>query len=204
MERWNAVFAGWRRAQEAAGWAADESWVRCRNYERDAAYMECVRDILEHPVFNSMDQYIQHGNTTCRTHCIQVSYLAYRICRRYGGNARSAARAGLLHDLFLYDWHTHARETGEHFHGFTHPKRALKMRNAILNSRRKNGELSCIICGRSLLCRLRARRALPLSGRINSAAHRRRLRGFGICACSACCSRPGVRTCAFMTRENEF
>ena len=126
MERWNAVLPDGVGRREAAGWAADESWVRCRNYERDAAFMECVRDILEHPVFNSMDQYIQHGNTTCRTHCIQVSYLAYRICRRYGGNARSAARAGLLHDLFLYDWHTHARETGEHFHGFTHPKRALK------------------------------------------------------------------------------
>ena len=100
--------AGDRRSQ-AAQWAADETWVRCRKYENDPEYMECVKDILAHPVFNSMDQYIQHGNTTCKTHCIQVSYLGYRICRRYGGNWRSAARAGLLHDLFLYDWHTHAR-----------------------------------------------------------------------------------------------
>ena len=29
------------------------------------------------------------------------------------------------HDLFLYDWHTHAKETGQYFHGFTHPKAAL-------------------------------------------------------------------------------
>ncbi len=35
-------------------------------------------------------------------------------------------RAGLLHDLFLYDWHTHARETGDHFHGFTHPRTAME------------------------------------------------------------------------------
>lgn len=95
-------------------------------YTMDREYMECVRDILEHPVFQSMDQYIQHGTTTCKSHCIQVSYLGYRICRRLGGNARSAARAGLLHDLFLYDWHTHARETGKHFHGFTHPRAALR------------------------------------------------------------------------------
>ena len=27
----------------------------------------------------------------------------------------------MLHDLFLYDWHTHARKTGDHFHGMTHP-----------------------------------------------------------------------------------
>ena len=88
-------------------------------------YMECVRDILCHPVFQSMDQYIQHGTTTCKTHCMQVSYLGYKLCKQLGGNWRSAARAGLLHDLFLYDWHTHAKETGQYFHGFTHPKAAL-------------------------------------------------------------------------------
>ena len=43
----------------------------------DQEYMECVKDILCHPVFQSMDQYIQHGTTTCKTHCIQVSYLGY-------------------------------------------------------------------------------------------------------------------------------
>ena len=91
----------------------------------DREYMECVKDILCHPVFQSMDQYIQHGTTTCKTHCIQVSYLGYKLCKQLGGNWRSAARAGLLHDLFLYDWHTHAKETGQYFHGFTHPKAAL-------------------------------------------------------------------------------
>ena len=69
-------------------------------YINDPEYMECVSDILSHPVFQSMDQYIQHGTTTCKCHCIQVSYLAYKWCKRFGGNWRSAARAGLLHDLF--------------------------------------------------------------------------------------------------------
>lgn len=27
--------------------------------------------------------------------------------------------------IVLYDWHTHAKETGQYFHGFTHPKAAL-------------------------------------------------------------------------------
>ena len=44
--------------------------------------MDCVRDILCHPVFQSMDQYIQHGTTTCKTHCIQVSYLGYKLCKQ--------------------------------------------------------------------------------------------------------------------------
>lgn len=100
-----------------------------QEYTENQEYMECVRDILEHPVFQSMDQYIQHGDTTCKSHCIQVSYLGYKICKRMGGNWRSAARAGLLHDFFLYDWHTYARDTGKHFHGFTHPRTAH--RNAV-------------------------------------------------------------------------
>ena len=79
---------------------------------KDQEYLDCVRDILDHPVFQSMDEYIQHGNTTCKEHCMRVSYMSYRLCRRMGGNWRSAARAGLLHDLFLYGWHTHAKEDG--------------------------------------------------------------------------------------------
>ena len=94
-------------------------------YERDAVYLDCVRDILENPVFQSMDRFIQHGHTTCKEHCIQVSYLSFRICRKRGWDYRQAARAALLHDLFLYDWHTHAKETGEYFHGYTHPRVAM-------------------------------------------------------------------------------
>ena len=105
-------------------WAADATWMEQEKYLEDKEYMACVQDIITHPVFLSMEQYIQHGSTTCRAHCIQVSYLSYQICRKYGGNSREAARAGLLHDMFLYDWHTWGRETGERFHGFTHPRTA--------------------------------------------------------------------------------
>ena len=114
---------------EARAWAQDESWVKRKKYENDPEYLACVQDILDNPVFQSMDQFIQHGQTTCKTHCIQVSYMSYRICRSRNWDYVAVARAGLLHDLFLYDWHTHAKETGEHFHGFTHPR--VAMENAI-------------------------------------------------------------------------
>lgn len=110
----------------AARWAADTTWSSQERYLEDAGYMECVRDILEHPVFQSMERFIQHGSTSCKAHCLQVSYLSYHICLKYGWDSRAAARAGLLHDLFLYDWHTHAKETGNHFHGFTHPRAAWR------------------------------------------------------------------------------
>ena len=115
--------------EKAARWVEDDSWIRREAYRNDQEYLACVSDILESPVFQSMDNYIQHGHTTCRAHCIQVSYMSYRICRKHGWDFVAAARAGLLHDLFLYDWHTHAKETGNYFHGYTHPR--VAMENAV-------------------------------------------------------------------------
>jgi len=93
--------------------------------ESDQQYMEYAADILGHDIFQSLDDYIQHGKTTCKIHCLQVSYFSYRICWKAGLDAKAAARAGLLHDLFLYDWHTYGKQTGKRFHGFTHPRTAL-------------------------------------------------------------------------------
>ncbi len=106
-------------------WVFDLDWIEQQEYARDKEYLEVVKDIFENKVFQSMSEFVQHGDTSCLAHSIQVSYLSFCICRSLGMDARSAARAGLLHDLFLYDWHTHAKETGRHFHGFTHPRTAL-------------------------------------------------------------------------------
>lgn len=132
-----------KEKRDAVRWAEDTLWVDRREYEKDETYMAYVQDILEHSVFQSMEQYIQHGHTSCRAHCIQVSYMAYQLSRRFGLDARSVARAGLLHDLFLYDWHTHAKETGEHFHGLTHPRTALN--NARLYFNLNEIEENCIL-----------------------------------------------------------
>ena len=53
-----------------------------------------------------------------------VAYLSFLFCRRMNWDFEAAARGGLLHDLFLYNW----RDKGSHkgMHGFTHPKAALK------------------------------------------------------------------------------
>ena len=44
------------------------------------------------------------------------------LCLRVDGE--SLLRGALLHDFFLYDWHTVGRQYG--LHGFTHPATALK------------------------------------------------------------------------------
>ncbi len=93
---------------------------------RDAEYLAAVEDLLAHPLVRSMEEYTQHGDTSCLRHCLNVSYLSWLYCKERGWHAGEAARGGLLHDLFLYDWHRHAKETGEYFHGYTHPRRALE------------------------------------------------------------------------------
>lgn len=94
--------------------------------EWNEEFCECVKDIAKHPVVLRMKLYPHHGSTNCYQHCLHVAYYNYQWCRFLGMDARSAARAGMLHDLFLYDWHTHAKKTGDHFHGLTHPEAALK------------------------------------------------------------------------------
>ena len=85
-------------------------------------FWKCIEDLARHPVVLRMKLYAHHGNTNCYQHCMNVAYYNYKLCRFMHLDAVSAARAGMLHDLFLYDWHTHAKKTGDHFHGLTHPK----------------------------------------------------------------------------------
>ena len=93
---------------------------------RKGEFYHAIREVAHHPVVLEMKKYTQHGSTSCYSHCLHVAYYNYCICRFFGLDARSAARAGMLHDLFLYDWHLYAKRTGKHFHGLTHPAEALK------------------------------------------------------------------------------
>lgn len=101
---------------------------KLRNLRKDwkDEFYECVKDVAEHPVVLRMKLYPHHGNTNCYQHCMNVAYYNYRICKIMGRDEKSAARAGMLHDMFLYDWHKHTVRTGDHFHGLTHPKKALE------------------------------------------------------------------------------
>lgn len=73
-------------------------------------------------------EYIQHGDTSVLLHCVAVAFYSTLILDalhvRY--NRRALIRGALLHDFFLYDWHTHRRAPGERMHAFSHPVAALK------------------------------------------------------------------------------
>ncbi|MEN6327184.1 MAG: hypothetical protein ABFD18_13405 [Syntrophomonas sp.] len=87
-------------------------------------FAQCIDDLIYHPLIQKMKQYRHHYSTSCYNHSLNVSYTSYRICKILGWDYRSAARAGMLHDLFLYDWRTTTLDSGRH--GFIHPQIALE------------------------------------------------------------------------------
>lgn len=103
------------------------------NDERDAEYLACVSDLLQTPEVRSLANHVQHFDVNRLEHVMSVSYLSYEYCRRKGLDYAAAARAGILHDLYYYDWHDgdwHHRP-----HGIRHPGFAVK------NARRLCGGL---------------------------------------------------------------
>lgn len=89
-------------------------------------FYEYIKDLVHHPYVLKMKKYPHHCETSCYQHCLNVAYFNYRICKFFNLDARSAARAGMLHDLFLYDWRGHRKETGDPVHAMTHPHTALR------------------------------------------------------------------------------
>ena len=88
-----------------------------------ADYLACVEDLLADPAVQSMRLLPQHAcGVSCYRHSLLVSYSSYRLCRLLGLDARAAARGGLLHDLYLYNW----RACGSFRHLFSHPAAALR------------------------------------------------------------------------------
>lgn len=86
---------------------------------------EIIEDIVNNESVQQMKNYKQHYDTSCYDHCKNVAYISYKICKKLKLDYIAAARAGMLHDLFLYDWRK--REDGRKgLHAFTHPKTALE------------------------------------------------------------------------------
>ena len=92
----------------------------------NAEFENIIKDLLENPTVQEMNNYIQHCDTTCFEHCKNVAYYSYIICKKCNLDYSSAARGGMLHDLFLYNWRKSQREVELNgLHAFIHPKIAL-------------------------------------------------------------------------------
>lgn len=94
------------------------------NMEREVIL--CIRDMMKQSRLKKMNEFIQHGNTTCLSHTVAVVYCALSIAEKFHIkiDKRTLVRGGILHDYFLYDWHDGRNE--RKIHGFTHPAYALR------------------------------------------------------------------------------
>ena len=86
----------------------------------DSEFLEVVRDILEDREFKKLNSFRQHLKTTRFMHSLNVSYISWCLARRFRCDARAAARAGLLHDFFLYDFRD--KQPTRELQAFYHPK----------------------------------------------------------------------------------
>ena len=85
-------------------------------------------DILASHNFRKTREYIQHGNMTVSSHCINVAIYSLAISKKLNipCNQRELVRGALLHDYFLYDWHDKYHRDIKRLHGFYHPGIALR------------------------------------------------------------------------------
>ncbi|WP_127848711.1 HD domain-containing protein [Lacticaseibacillus hulanensis] len=94
-----------------------------RQWEEDTEYRALIDDLLATPEVQHLADFKQHHHSNRLEHSLRVSYTSYLIAKKMHLDVRSTARAGLLHDLFYYDWRTTKFDLGTH--AYVHPRIAL-------------------------------------------------------------------------------
>lgn len=101
-----------------------------------------VQDLISNETVQKMKNYRQHYNTSTYKHCFYVAYISYKICKKIGLDYKAAARGGILHDLFLYDWRNSKKSLNlERSHAFIHPKIALENASKLFNLTKKEKDI---------------------------------------------------------------
>jgi len=102
-------------------------------------FEEIISDIERNAEVQEMNNFRHHNKTTRYLHSKSVAYESYNVCKKLGLDYTSAARGGMLHDLFLYDSKIGSpNEKGMQL--FTHPRLALNNANRLfeLNKKEQN------------------------------------------------------------------
>ncbi|GGE37458.1 HDIG domain-containing metalloprotein [Streptococcus himalayensis] len=94
-------------------------------YRNDRDYLDHVEQLIQHERVQKLKTIPHHIYSNRLEHSIHVSYTSYKIAKKFGWDEKSAARGGLLHDLFYYDWRTTKFQKS---HAWVHPR--LAVRNA--------------------------------------------------------------------------
>ncbi len=101
--------------------------------EDKAEILNIIGSYIKHEKVREMKNYIQHGSITTYKHVINVVKLVYILDKKYklGADRKKLLVGALLHDFYLYDWHTEGLKHG--LHGYTHPHTAAVMAKEVFD-----------------------------------------------------------------------
>jgi uncharacterized protein len=110
---------------------ASTPYAKWSKYKSDLTteFYTQIADLLENDKVLALDHFIHHYCFTRLKHSLDVAYISFMIARILHWNSRSVARAGLLHDLYLYDWREEHIKKSDHVRH--HPKAALENARSI-------------------------------------------------------------------------
>lgn len=94
-----------------------------RSDKRYLEYISNVSDVINAPCIQMLGSFDQHMGTSRLSHSISVSYKSFLLARLLGWDFRAVARAGLMHDMFYYNFKEQGISAREHCR--SHPKIAL-------------------------------------------------------------------------------
>ncbi len=106
----------------------------------ESEYYTLIADLLEREEIQNLKNFRHHIMTTRFQHSLNVSYYNYKLCKVFRLDAESAARAGLLHDLYFYDTKEYTKSSPAVRHSKHHPEIALQNAEKLsaLNAKEKD------------------------------------------------------------------
>lgn len=110
--------------------------------DKNTEFYTILNDIISNETVKRMKNFRQHYDTSTYEHCLNVSYISYKICKKLKLDYKAAARGSMLHDLFLYDWRTNRNLSGfTRAHAFVHPKIALDNASKLFDLTKKEKDI---------------------------------------------------------------
>ena len=94
--------------------------MKIQKWELDKEFVAHIEDLLACEEVQQLKDITQHYHSTRLDHSISVAYRSFCIGKKINCDTRAIARAGLLHDLFYYDWRTTKFDEGSH--AYVHPR----------------------------------------------------------------------------------
>lgn len=118
------------------------STITKNNNLDNAEFLFIIDEFINNKTVQKMKNFKQHYDTSTFEHCLNVAYISYKICKKLNLDYKSATRAAMLHDLFLYDWRKKYRDVKlDGLHAFVHPKIALRNASNLFNLNNKEQDI---------------------------------------------------------------